>query len=174
MVTITGDITPNRNRPLYNAVIGTPVVTNEGAEPLTLEEVKAHLNIDTGFTADDDKITKFMKACRQKIEDTRDISLVSKTVEAVIKNERGGQLLPYGRVSTITGAVDDQGDAIDSNDYEVLDDSLLTKFDYIKITYTTTPKVTESLIQDLLELIAYHYEHRGDEEKPKIASAWLV
>jgi hypothetical protein len=168
------DLPTGKNRPLYNNAY--PVVfSSEGStEPVDVLKVKRQLQLASDFTDDDTYLQELISRCRRIIEKRRGVSLITRTVTAVIKNELGNIELPYGKVNTITSALDEDGNAIDSTGYTVRDGVLETKYDYIKLAYTVTPSTDESIIDELLELIAYKYAHRGDEEKSKGGGIWLV
>lgn len=164
-----------RSRPLYNAVLETVAIDAEGFEELvTLLEVKAHLFIEADNTDYDTYLNALIPQCRVAIEKFTGISLVEKSVTAVIKNELGGQELPYGPVDEVTAFVDQDGETVETANYDldgVLFKTLRTTGDYYKITYTAgTNELIESGTPDyltacklaVLHEIAYRFEHRGD------------
>ncbi len=149
----------------YNAVLDVSF-TAEGAEPVTLEEVKNWCRIDV--SDDDDLITDLIPAARGTIEAWINQSLVQRTVTALLKNQLGGQYLPYGPIIEVTSVTDEDGDALDSADYEFKG----AKFQYLKTEfddhvtvvydagYTTLPYKFKNAI---LCQVAFMYENRGDE-----------
>lgn len=55
------------------------IVTQPATEPVTLAEVKAHLNLDSGFTDDDTLITSYIKAARREVENLVNRTLITTT-----------------------------------------------------------------------------------------------
>ena len=73
------------------------------AEPITLDEAKAHLRMDLTFTYDDDYITNLIVAAREWAENHTGRSLIPKTLDHLIDCFGiGGIPLPYGPVVSIT------------------------------------------------------------------------
>lgn len=160
----------------YNDVISTSVL--DGAtgelipvEPITLVEAKTHMKVD--FADEDTYITGLITQCRGLMETATGRSLVTKTVIAIVRNERGDIELPYGPVRSITSVFDEDNTELIllDEDYELRGLDFLTVYSplstYTKFTYTaghTTANMPRGLKQALLELISYHYHHRGDNE----------
>ena len=88
------------------------VVTDVTTEPVTLDEVKAALNLlfqtdgSYEFNDDDDYLTALIKRCRSYIENYTGLSLAPKTLRAIVRNELGGVEIPYGPIRSITSIVD--------------------------------------------------------------------
>lgn len=154
----------------------------EGPEPLTLEEVKRHLNMqfDTteGYEFNDDNtlLNGLITSCRKRIEKYTGVSCVPKTIRAILNNGKGDSELPYGPVNTITTVKDADGDDIDSDDYKVQGISFKRlKYpcsSYVDITYTAGySSLPEDLKLALLEEIAFRYENRGTTENVLCESA---
>ena len=108
----------------YNAVISVEDVTDESGvyeEPVSIEEFKDYARID-GFidvddststdTFDDRLISEMIKAARETFEENCGLSLIRKTLEAVIVNLCGRIEIPYGPVVSVTTLLDSEGEAI--------------------------------------------------------------
>lgn len=173
----------------FNAIISVNDVSNESGpiiEPVTLQEVKDYLRLDgytdvnestsdelSEFDFDDTLIEQMITACRELMEQKSGLSLVPHTWEAVITNLCGMIELPYGPVISITSLFDSQTSEITSDRYKIIGN----KWKYLAypcysnmiITYEAGYEVLPKAIKlDLLRLVAYMYENRGDD--PKIAA----
>lgn len=166
---------------LYNDVIEVQVtadVANLAAEPVTLEEVKRHLNLqfDTSgsyqFDDDDTKLEDLIKQSRELIEQYIGVSMAVKTYRAVLRNECGGQAIPFGPVTSITSVADVDGNILVANQGYKLTGSL-HEFQwplscYIDVTYTagyTPANIPGGLKRALLEQIAWNYVNAGDQQQ---------
>jgi len=143
----------------------TPTVAPDVTEPVTLDEVKDWLNIT--FNDDDTKITALISQARSGVEMFCNISMVAKTLvmQADIYTD---QELPYGPVAAITGVTYRNGTVYEAYIDYTLDGNLLclAAAGRFRVTYTAGPMdmvSNASLKLDLLRIIAYLYEHRGDE-----------
>lgn len=166
----------NKNRPLYNAVVEvTRVSASEAVEPVTLEEIKAHMKID--FSDEDDFLQDVLRpACRRTVENYTGVAMIRSDVTAVLKNEIGGIELPYGPIVDIspTGNLleDLNGDPIDGSTYHVDGVQFLTIrepfADNVYATYQSgyePEDIPQDLKYALLEEIAFRYHNRGSAEK---------
>lgn len=136
--------------------------SDEGTEPVTLQEAKDYCRI--GITDDGPEITTMITAARQTIELYTRLSLVTKTVEAVIGNCEGRIELPFGPVTDVP--VFDDDDLESQKEFVGLDFIRVVKpmqedmlISYTS-GYTTLPK---DLKEAILAQILYMYEMRGDE-----------
>lgn len=163
----------------YNDIIEVQVTTdvaNFAAEPLTLVEVKRHLNLlfDTAgsydFDDDDAYLTALVSECRQAMEERLGISMAAKTYRAILRNECGNIEIPFGPVTSITNVLDKDGVALLDGDTYQLRGLQFKWFEspiscYIDTTYVagyTPTNIPKGLKRALLEEIAYRYNHRGD------------
>lgn len=95
---------------LYNSVLSLSF-SNEGAEPVTLQEAKDWGKIDQD--TDDTIITALIKAARQMCEKFTGVGFISRDIVAGINNSNGGFALPYGPVTGGPSAVDTDGNTLD-------------------------------------------------------------
>lgn len=168
----------------YNAVVSVEDITDESdlSEPVTLQEVKDYIRLEgfvdidestadelSDFDFDDDLIEGIIiPGARQLIEETAGISLIPKTLEAVITNLCGMIEIPYGPNVVVSELLDCEGVEIESDNYRVVGNKWKNLqwpcYKHMKITYeagyTTLPA---ALKLDLLRLCAYMYENRGDD-----------
>lgn len=156
----------------YNDNSNWIVVGESGAEPVSLEELKAHLNMSfegDGDLGDDDQyLIRLISACRESVENYCGISIKGKTIECTVRNECGSVEIPFGPVSSISSSVDMYGNNVTLSTVGDKWRTILSpEIDYIKITYTTGfmrlgyNKVPHALKQAILEECAYRYNNRG-------------
>lgn len=161
----------------YNGTIGKVQVTTDlSSEPLTLQEVKRHLNLsfDTAgsfdLTDDDTYLTELITEVRADMEELLGLSLGVKTLTAELRNECGGIEIPFGPVISITSITDEDGNVLVADtDYKThgLDfpKILWPTYDYLLIIYQAGYEtIPPGLKRALKEEIAYRYNSRGDEE----------
>jgi uncharacterized phiE125 gp8 family phage protein len=166
---------------LYNDIIDIQIVTDVASmsdEPVTLEEVKRHLNLqfDTSgsyqFDDDDTKLEDVIKQSRELLEQYTGVSMAVKTYRAVLRNECGGQSIPFGPVTSVTTVVDVDGNTLVANQGYKLTGSLY-EFQwplscYIDVTYVagyTPATIPGGLKRALLEQIAWNYVNAGDQQQ---------
>lgn len=169
------------NRPALSALLDFRVVTDLATEPVTLTEVKRHLNMvfDTDgsyeFNDDDTKLTELITEVRQALEKYTGLSFGEKTLQAIISNERGQRFeLPYGPVISVTTVVDKDGEDIDDPVIRGLDFKWIeTCSSYMVLTYTAGyVTLPADLKRAMKEEIAFRYKNQGDHgEEPQSASA---
>lgn len=139
----------------YNAVISVSF-SNEGTEPVTLQEAKDWCRIDV--SDDDALITSLIKAARIICEQYSGLSFVTKTVTAILVNGLGNIDLPYGPVTGDVTYTETDGTAID---YDISDERCERFKAVYSAGYETLP---QNLKTALLNQIAFMYDHRGNED----------
>jgi hypothetical protein len=169
----------------YNAVISSLDITDESGtfeEPVSIEEMKDYLRLEgyvdfdestsdnlSNFTGDDALLADLIKGSRELIEEKAGITIVAKTWETVLTNLCGMIEIPYGPVHDIISLVDEDGNDITSTSYKIVGN----KWKYLKcpelknmtITYTAGFDILPMPIKiDIMRVVAYLYEYRGDEE----------
>jgi uncharacterized phiE125 gp8 family phage protein len=164
----------------YNDIIEVQVTTDVAAfanEPVTLDEVKRHLNLlfdTTGsydFDDDDTYLTALVSQCRESVEQWLGISMAAKTYRAILRNECGGIEIPYGPVTGVTSVKDIDGVVLVVTDGYQLRGNQFQWIEkpvscYIDIVYTsgyTPANIPKGLKHALLEEIAFRYNNRGDQ-----------
>lgn len=155
-----------KTRPLYNSVLSLNLTPEDTVEPVTLAEVKRKLRIMDTTTDYDTELTDLITQCRQMFETVLGVSMIQRTVYAVLQNEVGNIELPYGPVNTITDAQDKDGNNIDAANYMIRGvefQFLETKYDWIALTYTANAYKPAGLKEALLREICWRFNHRGDE-----------
>lgn len=166
---------------LYNDLIDIQIVTDVATmadEPVTLAEVKRHLNLqfDTSgsyeFDDDDTKLEDLIKQSRELLEQYTGVSMAVKTYRAVLRNECGGQSIPFGPVTAITEVMDVDGNILTVNETYRINGSLYEFVSpiscYIDVTYTagyTPSNIPHGLKRALLEQIAWNYVNAGDQQQ---------
>lgn len=160
-------------------IIETKITTDLTVEPVTLNELKQHLNMlfDTidsyVFTDDDTYLTSLIKAARQALEKYTGLSFGSKTITALINNSKGYTEIPFGPLISITSIKDADGDLIAPTtgytlrglDYKSIKSPWL---DYMEVIYTAGFTVLpEDLKMAIKQLAASMYKWRGDDAEVK-------
>lgn len=179
----------------YNAVISVEDVTNESGvfeEPVSLDEMKDYLRLEgyvdanestsddlSNFDFDDRLLTDLIRSSRELIEQKAGISILPKTIEAVITNLCGMIELPFGPVISITSLFDCETTEITSSSYRIVGN----KWKYLAypcyanmtITYETGFEVLPRPIKiDIMRLTAYMYENRGEDASIGLFASQLV
>lgn len=157
----------------YNETVALSIVEVQPViEPVLLPEAKSHLRIT--FTDDDLYVDNLIKSCRQALEKFTGLSLVEKLITWHVNNSRGGSEFPYGPVRALpaiivkdsedTVLVVDTGYELSGLDFPTLSSpaAYLTKITY-GAGYTTA-NFPFDLKLELLGMIAFEYEHRGEQD----------
>jgi len=169
----------------YNAVISSLDITDESGvfeEPVSIEEMKDYLRLEgyidfdestsdnlSNFTGDDALLADLIRGARELVEEKAGITIVAKTWETVLTNQCGMIEIPYGPVLDIISLTDEDGNDISSTSYKIVGN----KWKYLKhpcfknmtITYTAGfDQMPVAIKIDIMRIVAYLYEYRGDEE----------
>lgn len=148
----------------------TQFSSEDATEPVTLAEAKAWIRVDTAITADDTLITELIKVARAQCEGFLGVSLISRTVTAILNNSAGNIELPYGPLVSFTSLTDVNGDAITSDDYtlqgigfkwlkEPCDEYMTAVY---TTGYTTVPLNFKTAVK---EQVAWLYDSRGEDKE---------
>jgi len=160
----------------YNSVIEVQVTTDVAsfaAEPVTLIQVKSHLNLlfdTTGsfvFNDDDTYLTQLVSQCRESLEQETGLSLASKIYKAILRNECGDIEIPFGPVTTLTSIKDVDGNTITPTVRGNQFKWIVCPSCYLEVNYTsgyTPSNIPKGLVRALLEEIAFRYNNRGDAQ----------
>ena len=101
----------------YNAVLDVNFSAESSTEPVTLNEAKQWCKIELDIAEENTLITELIKSARMQCEGYLCISLIARTVTALLNNTLGDIELPYGPVVAFTSLTDSEGDAITSGNY---------------------------------------------------------
>lgn len=163
----------------YNDVIEVEVVTDLETEPVSLEEVKRHLNLqfDTEgsyeFDDDDTKLTALITQCREELEQYTGLSFAAKTLKAIVRNECGNIEIPFGPVTTLTNIKDVDGNTLTDttvrgNQFKWIE---YPKSCYLEVNYEAGYETLPAgLKRALLEEIAFRYSNAGDQQQEYAAA----
>jgi uncharacterized phiE125 gp8 family phage protein len=150
---------------------------------VSLDEAKAWLKIDG--TAEDTLLTSAILASTQECESYTGLSFITRTRTITLSSFKRNIILPYGPVTAITSIVykdsDDGDQTVDGSDYtlsiqggvafirtldtwpdtnEVLNNVVVT---YVA-GYADAAAVPEVIKLGVKQLLAFHYENRGDTQ----------
>ena len=155
----------------FNEVIEHEVTVDVTTEPVTLDELKRHLNMlfDTDgsydFSDDDDYLTSIIPQARESLEAYTGLSFAPKTIVAVLRNELGDIEIPYGPITAVASVKDEDDNNVTckivGNQFKKIADPWLP---YLKVTYTAGyTSLPNALKRAILEEAAFRYSHRGEE-----------
>lgn len=165
----------------YNAVLDKQFSGESTTEPVSLVDFKRHLNMlfDTEgsyeFNDDDAYLTILIKQARAIIEAYTGVSLITRTVTAILRNDCGNIELPYGPVGVVASVVDADDVAFSSNTIQGLQFKWLVSpcACYVKVQYAAGYAVVDvpaPLIRAILEQGAFMYKNRGDQQQEYAAA----
>lgn len=167
----------------YNIIADTIDISNESSwvtEPVTLLDMRNYLRLEgfiddsdstsiPDFTDDDYELQEMISTARQELEELLGVSIVSHTWRAVgVTNLAGNIQLKYGPVTSITAITDSDGEAYDHTDTDEVningdylqypsDENMTVEYE---AGFTTVPG---PIVREIKRIVAYMYEHRGDE-----------
>lgn len=140
---------------------GTPTVT----EPVSLLQMKQYLKMEN-ISADDAVITDMIKEARTWVERRCGISLITKSVTAILEVMTSIEL-PYGPVDKASIEVlNNNGETVETPVLSGLDGGFIriANRGRFEVTYDAGySTVPQDLIQAIKAHVAYSYENRGDE-----------
>jgi hypothetical protein len=161
----------------HNNSIEVKVVTDITSEPLALDDIKRHLNLlfDTtgsfSFDDDDTYLNDLNSQVRDAVEVETGLTLGTKVLKAVLRNELGDIEIPCGPVKSVQSVIDCNGNILDTTQYQLrgIDFPYICwPFDkYLTVNYTAgylASEIPKGIIRGMLEEIAYRYKFRGDAE----------
>lgn len=152
---------------VYNALIDISFVET-GGEPVTLSEAKTHLRI---VAADfDAELTAMIKQSREAVEKCTGLSLIVKTITAVINNSAGFYKLPYGPVNgVLTSVTQKDGTVVNSVDWTFKGGYLEEPAnEFLTVVYNagyTAANIPHGLKLTVLNEIAFRFENRGESSE---------
>ncbi len=139
-------------------------------EPVSLAEAKAWIKVDDGINDDDDLIVELITTARIQCEGYLCVSLIARSVEAILNNSLGGIELPYGPVNDFTSLKDENDQTINAENYTLqgLDFKTLKSpcSKYLKAKYTAGyADVPTHFKEAVLQQVTHLYENRGDNSQ---------
>jgi len=165
--------------------MGLRVTSEPAVEPITLDQAKDHLRVDS--TADDDLITALIKSARRSCEIETNRSLITQTLQLTMVNWRNRVIgMPRSRVQSITSVkyIDSSGtqQTIDASNYQsdlTVDPGRLAPvhgytwptvkpgtFEAVEITYVAGygdagSDVEPGIVQAMYLMLTHLYENRS-------------
>lgn len=173
----------------YNLVHTVKDITDSSGdptEPVSVAEVKSYMRLEgfqdvdesdsTQFDDDDDLIETLIVTARKRLEKLYRISLVPKTLRAVITNLAGDIEIPDGPVNTITEIRDRYGNLITTYTITGYTEDETTYEDFITLECPNYEKmvieydagyedVPDPLKVEIMRYVTWLYTYRGDQEK---------
>lgn len=168
----------------YHKVRDVTVYSGAITEPVTVQEVKDYIRLTgfvdvdespstdlSDFNFDDDLIADIITAVREGFEQELGVSLIPKTLSAVITNQCGMIEIPMGPVADITSLKDNAGNDLTYTLVGDLGDFPNLKYpcheDMVMVYEagygnTDCPAVPKAIKLDMLKACYWHYENRGD------------
>lgn len=154
----------------------TIVLVAPTTEPITLDEAKAQLRLDSDFTLDDVEISEMIKAARARVEKYCNRFFTTQTIKIVFYGSIGRLIkLPYSDLSAVSALtyVDTDGNdtAIDGADYSFSSDLSalfpVSSFPSDGIAYTVTavtsaPIEYEGVKGAIKMIVSDLYENRDE------------
>lgn len=159
----------------YNNIVSVEVIEDVATEPVTLQEIKMHLQVD--YSDKDTILTRLGKAARIQIEKETGVALAPKTIKVEVRNDLGNVQLPYWTPGAEINEVTDADAAtVNENNYTITNGVLETTFyNNVFVEYTTGYETCpEDYKQMILERVAWLDENRGDTEKVNNRKVWLL
>jgi len=161
---------------VYNAVLDVQFFNEDVVEPVTTQEISTYLKLNSDV--DISLAIATAKRARQMCERYANISIMYRTVKAIICNLQGGILLPYGPVVNSGGIIvkNKSGQLVD---YELSPKLTLAAFlnlispceNYLYVEYSAgyafddgqNANYPQWAKQAILQQTAYLWGNRGDE-----------
>ncbi len=157
----------------FNALLDKQFNDGSVTEPVTRTEAIAYCKINASAAiADVPLIDYLITTARQQCEDFTGLSIIPRTVTAVINNSCGGIFLHYCPFISLTSIKDEDGDAIDPANYKIsgtmFPQLIYPRWNRMTLVYTAGYGSTEwPLPQEIktaiLAQVFYLYENRGDQ-----------
>jgi hypothetical protein len=132
---------------------------------MTLSEAKAHLNIDVGFTVDDDLITGLISTTDELVQKHLNKMLSSGTVELESDKYSPVIQLPWGNAVSVESVFIDEVETTEFTFSTITQKVKITPcYSKVVINYTVTaPTIPLSAVHGGKMLLTSLYTHRGDE-----------
>ena len=151
--------------PVRTQGMDVTIVCDALAIPITLTEVKEHLNVD--FTDQDDKLTALLASAFREVELFTEKGLKTKTVRLSYTEINGTVQLPFDPIQSITTVTDIDGVTI--TDYDLSGDKTkLSAYSAsgIKITYVCGfATLPQDLKNAVLDIIAIDFDNKVEDKR---------
>lgn len=151
--------------PVRTQGMDVTIVSDALAIPITLTEVKEHLNVD--FTDQDDKLTALLASAFREVELFTEKGLKTKTVRLSYTEINGTVQLPFDPIQSITTVTDIDGVTI--TDYDLSGDKTkLSAYSAsgIKITYVCGfATLPQDLKNAVLDIIAIDFDNKVEDKR---------
>jgi uncharacterized phiE125 gp8 family phage protein len=175
-----------QNYNLVHTVKDITASSGDPTEPVSVDEVKSYMRLEgfqdvddsdsTVFDDDDTLISDLIVSARKRIEKYYGISLVPKTLRAVITNLAGDIEIPNGPVQTITSIRDRFGNLITTYTITGYTDDETSYDDFIQLECPNYEKmvieyeagytdVPEPMKIEIMRYVTWLFTYRGDQEK---------
>jgi len=134
--------------------------------PITVAQAQAFCRVENTSAQQDVLFALWVRAARTKIEQYTGLSLIPRSIVAVLSAPQGNMELPFGPVTSTPAFVDenavDQVITVRGLDFKFI----VNPIDYTKATYTAgyaDGECPEELQQAMLLQVGYWWENRGDQ-----------
>jgi hypothetical protein len=160
------------NCPSDNLIEIVSVAEESGSdEPVSIEDFKDYARIEgwtesdaTEFTFDDVLIAEVLSSARSFVEDMADISLVPKTVTAIVTNAGNVQLKYFSASMAVVSITDSNDDAVETANIKLRGRKLsLPTLSEMTVIYTTTIFNDWRPLLDIKRIAFALYENRGQD-----------
>lgn len=151
----------------YNQILdSTNVEVSYVNGPVTVARAKSFCRVENTTAAQDVDFAMWIRSARTKIEQYTGLSLIPRTIVAILTNPQGNMELPFGPVTGTPTFVDSEGVAqsIETRGLSFL--YIPEPIDYTKATYLAgyaDGACPDELIEAMLLQVCYWWENRGDE-----------
>jgi hypothetical protein len=146
--------------------------------PITVSEAQAFCRMENTTTAQDSLFALWIRAARTKVEQYTGLSLIPRSIVAVLTVPQGNMELPFGPVTGTPTFVDEQGVIQTITTRGLSYPFIVNPVIYTKATYTAgyaDGACPDELQEAMLLQIAFWWENRGDQSQgggPMASNAW--
>ena len=141
-------------------------ITQDAYALMTLDEAKAHLRLDTGFTVDDSYINTLIPLVGELVQNHTNKMLSSGTVALESDEYQCSFFLPWGNVSSVTEVRLD-GTATTDYEFSTITQKIMVNPSYSKIEVdyvVTVDDIPPAAIHGGKLLLSALYVDRGDSD----------
>ena len=134
--------------------------------PVTVARAQAFCRVENTSSAQDVDFAMWVMAARTKVESYTGLSLIPRTIVAVLTAPQGNMELPFGPVTGTPTFVNEQAVAQTITTRGLNFPFIVEPISYTKATYTAgyaDGQCPEELEQAMLTQICFWWENRGDQ-----------